>query len=365
MKIRPGIGFLLLLAFSLCLGASKTDLPLWKNSVISGDTLFFIQEEGQRPSASLLFVPKVMPVLMSATREIRYEPGKDYLWSAGSRQIDLPVGSRIPFKKREEMYVDRASAKLFLAVRGRPEKGLLHSEGYFFHDLEVVTDYETKERWQGFVPPRQPKLLPKTMAKLRQRQPIRLVVLGDSISTGANASAAVGAKPHLPGYAELVAQGLERRGASQVVLKNLSVGGQVSEWGATQLPAVIDAAPDILIIAFGMNDAHKVPPEEFAAHIKTIIEKTRAAKPECEFILVASMLPNAEWASPQMDRFPAYRDELKSFEDPGIAVADVTSLWMELLKQKSFYDLTGNGVNHPNDFGHKIYSQVILELLAS
>jgi hypothetical protein len=46
------------------------------------------------------------------------------------------------------------------------------------------------------------------------------------------------------------------------------------------------------------------------------------------------------------------------------AGADATSLWAELLKRKDFHDLTGNGLNHPNDFGHDIYSEVILELLS-
>ncbi|MEC8800536.1 MAG: hypothetical protein VXX55_07230 [Planctomycetota bacterium] len=30
---------------------------------------------------------------------------------------------------------------------------------------------------------------------------------------------------------------------------------------------------------------------------------------------------------------------------------------------KKTWDLTGNGVNHPNDFGHRVYAQVRCELL--
>jgi hypothetical protein len=33
------------------------------------------------------------------------------------------------------------------------------------------------------------------------------------------------------------------------------------------------------------------------------------------------------------------------------------------LKRKQDWDQTGNGVNHPNDFGHRVYAQVILKLL--
>ena len=35
----------------------------------------------------------------------------------------------------------------------------------------------------------------------------------------------------------------------------------------------------------------------------------------------------------------------------------------DLLARKSDFDLTGNGLNHPNDFGHRLYAQMILALL--
>ena len=38
-------------------------------------------------------------------------------------------------------------------------------------------------------------------------------------------------------------------------------------------------------------------------------------------------------------------------------------MWRDLLRRKSVYDLTGNGVNHPNDFGHQVYADVIASLL--
>jgi hypothetical protein len=44
-------------------------------------------------------------------------------------------------------------------------------------------------------------------------------------------------------------------------------------------------------------------------------------------------------------------------------MADMTDLWAELLKHKPYWDLTGNGVNHPNDFGHRIYAQALSALL--
>ena len=34
-----------------------------------------------------------------------------------------------------------------------------------------------------------------------------------------------------------------------------------------------------------------------------------------------------------------------------------------MLKRKRDSDLTGNGVNHPSDFGHRVYASAILALL--
>ena len=46
-----------------------------------------------------------------------------------------------------------------------------------------------------------------------------------------------------------------------------------------------------------------------------------------------------------------------------MVIADMTSMWRDLLKRKKFADITGNGVNHPNDFGHRTYAQIILTLI--
>jgi hypothetical protein len=82
-----------------------------------------------------------------------------------------------------------------------------------------------------------------------------------------------------------------------------------------------------------------------------------------EFILVASMLSNADWHIARPDLLLEYRDALVGCAMPGVAAADVTSVWAELLEHKKYLDITGNGVNHPNDFGHRLYADVLSALL--
>ena len=48
---------------------------------------------------------------------------------------------------------------------------------------------------------------------------------------------------------------------------------------------------------------------------------------------------------------------------PGVALADATAVWERLLRHKHDFDLTGNGLNHPNDFGHRLYAQTVLAVI--
>lgn len=309
-----------------------------------------------------------MPQLESANRKVTYEPGKDFTWKPGSRTIELTAHSRVPFKTDAEIYSSPTDQDSFAGSKSHPGKVLLFAEGPPFHDAQAVARYVSAERWHGFIPGGAAELLPRTAASLKRHEPIRLVVLGDSISAGANASAFIHDGPFAPAYPQRVARGLRALGASKVTLMNLSVGGKTSSWGVTRIPAVIAARPDLLIIAFGMNDALRVDsvgnsPAQYARNVREMVARTREALPDCEIILVASMIGNPDWDLLDQGRFLAFRDELRKLEGPGVAVADVTSLWADLLKRKSFEDLTGNGLNHPNDFGHEVYAQVILQTL--
>ena len=46
-----------------------------------------------------------------------------------------------------------------------------------------------------------------------------------------------------------------------------------------------------------------------------------------------------------------------------VVCADLFSVWDFVLSRKGFFSMTGNGVNHPNDFGHFLYATTILATL--
>ena len=121
--------------------------------------------------------------------------------------------------------------------------------------------------------------------------------------------------------------------------------------------------PDLVIIAFGMNDASgRFSPADFTANIQRIMDGIQAGHPATSFIVVSPMLGNADWKHAAPDLYPQYRDALMTLRGPGVAVADLTSFWSLFLQHKRFVDIAGNGVNHPNDFGYRVYAQVLLAL---
>src|SRR5262249_40064308 len=128
-------------------------------------------------------------------------------------------------------------------------------------------------------------------------------------------------------------------------------------WDTERITAV---KPDVVIVAFGMNDATYADAHEYVANVSGTLSRVRAEVAHAEFILVLTLLPTPECKWIVHSRFAEYRDALVTLTGNGVALADVTTLWTALVARKNPHDLSGNGWNHPNDFGHRIYAQTIL-----
>jgi len=325
--------------------------PFWLSATMSGESLFFIDAGRGPATATLLFERPERLFLTSATGDLVYEEGRDYTVEWLSGVVTCVPGSRIPFATSSELYPVS-------------DPFVLIGDGADFHRRQVAATYgHPHTDWRGYVPPVAAVELRRTRDRLAASLPLTICLTGDSISEGYNASAFTGAPPFQPSYADLVAAGLERECGSAIVLHNLATAGWSADDGAADADHVAHTRPDLVIIAFGMNDAGYAEPSDFAANVDTIMNHVRAVSNEAEFVLVSPMLPNPKWPYPVIERFHGYRDALAKFCGAGAALADLTSMWTDLLVRKSVHDLTGNGINHPNDFGHRVYAQVILALL--
>jgi acyl-CoA thioesterase-1 len=348
--------------------AAPTDpwIPFWRSGRLRGDSLLFIEPAVGAPATCSLLLPPSGPVsIESATGEIEYLETVDYALDAASGLLTLTPESRIPRVTIAELYpaVDPDGSG-FMHVRGNPAAFLMVAEDDFFHSRQVAASYTfDRAQWTGYRPQFAGAGVPRTLERLRRREAVTLCLVGDSISEGYNASSFIGAPPYQPSYGALVAAGLEHVYRSSVTLHNFATAGWTSDDGVSAASVVAAQQPHLVLIAFGMNDAGYADPPDYAANIRAIVEEIRQAAPLAEFVLVSSMLPNPAWHYPQMERFAGYRHVLADLCGAGIILADLTSLWADVMARKSPYDLTGNGINHPNDFGHRLYAQTILSLL--
>lgn len=338
--------------------------PFWQGGVMHGESVLFVrQADADEAKAKVMFPIEEVVAVEHPSGTIKYVEGQDYNWNRQSREITLPKGSRIVSTTLEELR--RPARSQQFSLPHRDGKGdILFGDRLQYQDLQTCITYRHRgDEWKSKPQGMDEVGLAQTLAKLRSGKPLRIVVIGDSISTGCNASGWASAPPYQPAYPELVRLILQKQFGSDVSLTNLSVGGMSTPWALTMLDQVVAEKPDLVIFAFGMNDSSGRPANEFQANTKKAIDAIRSKLPDAEFILVATMVGNPAWISLKQELFPAYRDALLALRAPGVAVADVTSVWLEILRLKSDRDQTGNGVNHPNDFGHRIYAQVIASLL--
>jgi hypothetical protein len=127
--------------------------PFWKSNTAYGESLFFIQDGLQDPPASLLlFIPRQITRLCSASHQVVYQEGQDYCLDPGSQRIWLPTGSRIPYVHRPELYRTPGQDFAIGHLRGDESTWLYFSEGHYFHDLQVEATYTHQDSWTGFVP---------------------------------------------------------------------------------------------------------------------------------------------------------------------------------------------------------------------
>lgn len=339
--------------------------PFWKSDRMVGESVLFVKgAEGAPITGRLLFPPTKILAVKSSSGLITYQPGKDYLFAPGSQTLTLPAGSAIPVATEQQLTPPLGTQPFNL--RRKDGKGdILFAPSHEYADMQVVVTYEHRRSDWRLPPPRfAARELPHTLQKLKSGQAVHITFFGDSITVGGNASKLSNVPPMMPPYPDLLVQNLKRAYKSDITYKNLSVGGMSAAWGLQNIGQVAAEPSDLVVLAWGMNDSSGGrSTHEFITDIQGQIDAVRRAQPNAEFILVSSMLSNADcnWANPPL--ILSYRDALERLVGPGIAVADLSAVWEEILKHKTYLDITGNGVNHPNDFGHRLYAQTLSALL--
>lgn len=330
--------------------------PVWNTEVIYDESLTMVRKNGIA-EAPLLFYPEDILSVTSADKTEEYEEGRD--WILHKNMLRLPEYSRIyAFNEEELIFRKEKPGISFPTVDGM--YSLFH-EGHFFHDRQISVTYKKKLKDVSFEARFCGEMLPQTIAKLRNKKPMRIVLYGDSISVGANSSGMTLTTPFLPDWGSLTVEMLRRHYHTQIEFINSSKGGTDSYWGVKHAKTLVgDYTPDLAIIAFGMNDYDEAT--GFVKNIEEITNIITQASSKTEFILCATTMPNKQLKD-FLRHQREYSDALKMLQRQGTIIADFYSMQKYLLKRKRFIDLTGNNVNHPNDFMIRCHAHLLCDML--
>ena len=150
--------------------------PIWDTEIIYDESLTMVRENGIA-EAPLLFEPEQILSVTSADKTMEYEEGKD--WEIFGSKLRLTPSSKIfAFDEAELVFDEEKKGECFETKDGR--FSLFH-EGHFFHDRQICVTYKKKSGTLSYVPNFCGELLPKTMAKLQNKETILIVLYGDSI----------------------------------------------------------------------------------------------------------------------------------------------------------------------------------------
>lgn len=330
-------------------------LPFGEGDIIYDEAVTFVKKDGIA-SAPLFFDVDEILSITSADKTITYTNTD---WYLKDNQLFLTPNSSIFFFNENDLIFDEHRiGKSFKRTDG---KYSLFHEGHFFHDRQISVTYRKKpnkrfDYRESFCK----TLLPNTLEKLANKKPLSIVLYGDSISAGANSSGMMVTTPFLPNFGALFCEKLRRHYDCDIRFNNPSVGGKETSWAIEKVETVINYNPDLVLIGFGMND--KIPPDEFKCRIANIVKLISEHSGETEFILFATTLPNTD-----LEEFYVCQDKYESalyeLKKTGIAIANFNKMQAELLKTKRFIDLTGNNVNHPNDFMIRCHAHLLCDML--
>jgi lysophospholipase L1-like esterase len=210
------------------------------------------------------------------------------------------------------------------------------------------------------------RLLPKTLAKLRNGEKVLIIAWGDSVTCGGG----VGGQTELWYQNRFAAELRKRFPQAEIELRTAGWGGRDSRTYMAQprgaekdfVRDVLEPRPDMVTIEF-VNDAW-LQGDALKAQYNEIVKQISGVG--AEIILIAPHLVRPDWMGVQDPRFdedprPYVRDLKQFARDNNVAMADGSARWCRLWRQGIPYiTYEGNWINHPDARGHQLFVDALM-----
>ena len=379
--------------------------PIWDGKVVHNETVLFV---GPDDTPALLYTPDRIISVRSYDLSVEYIEGVDFEIVDG--KIIRLEGSRIPYMPLETYYSVLNDKPYLSTMLNGVVTQTIYGEGDTMCKWQIAITYKHSDTWGG------PKLESYTdryadlISKLENGEDVTFHFYGDSITTGANSSEAIGKAPYAPSWARMftmyvakqygytvkfvdsysdanLTEGKPAGGGAHkdivygtngtITYVNTAVGGWNTQQGRDNFDAYVKAyvekyGCDLFVLAFGMNNGGSTA-EQVCGYLDEIVVKMEACAPDADVLLVSTMLPNPEAVRNPNDKFfcngtqPTFEEKMiplaETINNRGTncALAPMTSMTRYLYTIKRFRDTTGNNVNHPSDFVVRLYAQTIFQ----
>ena len=367
--------------------AAAYDAPMWEgNTVYQENAVVQQNAEGGINDIQMLYkIDEIVEVRNYGLNKV-YEEGKDYQLTADGK-IRIPAGSSIT----------AASVNAFLDPVQNPSnwlntpQGVIVSYGTNIHNYQISVTYKHSDAWKGTVPTDQSSKLSRFFAKLEKGEEVNMLFYGDSISTGLNASGcneslkwkydsskgysvyntnykeSINVAPYAASWPRAVYNRTQAKYPDAKInyINVASSSSNSTTHGTRNLQAaVIDNNPDIIFIAFGTNES-TTSKANYKSYQKTMLEGITKAHPDCAVVFVSPTVPNLlKYGNNNFAAFQEAFYELQAeYPNLDIAVAPVYSVATYVNSIKKYQDISGNNINHPNDFGVRIYGNTIMQTM--
>lgn len=370
---------MVVLACLAAVAGAAPDLPRQ-----SGESVVFA---GTEPAKLAFPLAKKMPIEVRSTylpglpNTIRYRRGRDYKIGPDGQLRRTPK-SRIPDYRKS-------------AVFGLDSFDHFEYPEYGNKKYLTYVDYSYADQWTARPPAKGlgSEALASVHAKLAAGKKIKFVAFGDSVTQGGESTAS-----NLVYWDRWIQQLRIKYPLATIEAVNSGTGGDSSKNGLERLDAnVIAHRPDLVLIAFGLNDFNQEPkedevdkwtarkakwarswakfrglpppvqkpplarPEYFARNLRLMVNRVKK-ETGADVLLVSALPPNPKWKFSRGDMAGHAAATEQVARETKSAYADVFNNWLDYSNRKQPEDLLANNANHPNDFGHWIYFQALAAL---
>ena len=336
--------------------------PIWLGDTVYNETIMFV---GATDTQRLLYPATEIISVRSYDLKTQYKQGTDYEFDSETNSISLTKSTRMPSFVWNAYYP--AQSEYHSASNNT---GIFFKEGGLISNRQLAVTYRAKKDDTLTHPTDYSQRYTSLLNKLSSGEKVKICFYGDSITVGGNASGFIDIPPYMPGFDGLVTEGLKKLYSNpNLEMVNKAKGGETSLWGVQNISLVTNENPDLVVMAWGMNDL-TLGGARFKNQLKDMIDAILSACPNAYILLVSSMYPNGDvlefrinndYLSSPYTTYETMQKELA--EEYGLGIATVTTMHREMLAKKAYYSMTANNINHPSDFLIRVYAQNILYAL--